>query len=94
MEMSRSRMVDLTAPEPVRGAFGGVYVESQSGEGGFDVRQIQGPGADTSALESVLWSMAEADFLDFALRCILRAQESRDHMAIPGTVMQAALEVD
>ena len=38
VEMSRSRMVDLTAPEPVRGAFGGVYVESQSGEGGFDVR--------------------------------------------------------
>lgn len=94
VEMSRSNLVDLTAPEPVRGAFGGVYVESESGHGGFDVRRIEGAGEDTTALESLLWSMPEADFLDFAIRCILRAQERRVHLAIPGTVSQAALEVD
>jgi hypothetical protein len=94
VEMSRSEMVDLTAPDPVRGAFGGAYVESQTRQGGFDVRHVQSPAPDTSALESVLWSMPEPDFLDFALVCILRAQETRSHMAIPGTVMQAALEVD
>ena len=94
VEMSRSNLVDLTAPEPVRGAFGGVYVESESGHGGFDVRRIQGPGGDTTALESVLWSMPEADFLDFALQCILRAQDRRVQLPIPGTVSQAALEVD
>jgi hypothetical protein len=94
VEIARSELVDFSTPEPVRGAFGGMYVLSTTNDTGFDVRHIQDPVTDTSALESVVWSIPEEDFVDFAMLCIARAQHTREQNAVPGVRDQAILEVD
>jgi hypothetical protein len=94
VEIARSELVDFSSPGPVTGAFGGMYVLSTTNDTGFDVRHIRDPVTDTSALESVVWSIPEEDFVDFAMLCIVRAQQTRELNAVPGAVAQAVLEVD
>ena len=94
VEIARSELVDFASPGQVAGAFGGMYVLSTTNDTGFDVRHIQDPVTDTSALESVVWSIPEEDFVDFAMLCIVRAQQTRALNAVPDLVAQAVLEVD
>lgn len=91
VEIARSEMVDFSSPGQVTGAFGGMYVLSTTNETGFDVRMLQDPAEpSTAALESVVWSIAQDRFVDYAIMCISRAHH--EQMAMPGVVEQAELE--
>jgi hypothetical protein len=94
VEIARSELVDFSTPGRVAGAFGGMYVLSTTNDTGFDVRHLQDPVTDTSALETVAWSIPEEDFVDFAMLCIARAQHTRELNTVPGVGGQAILEVD
>lgn len=94
VEIARSEMVDFSSPGRVTGAFGGMYVLSTTAETGFDVQHIRDPVTDTSALETVVWSISEDDFVDFAMTCMERAQEAQAQGFLPGTIAQADLVVD
>lgn len=94
VEIARSELLDFSSADPPLGMFGGTYVPSTTGDTGFDVRHIQGPSSDTGALESVVWSICEEDFVDFAMLCIARTQQSQGMQIVPGMLTQADLEVD
>jgi hypothetical protein len=94
VEIARSELVDFAAPEPRKGAFGGMFVECNIGRTGFDVRRIQSPPDDTAALESVLWCIAEDQFVDTALACINQSWAAPARAQAPGPMMDAALEID
>jgi len=94
VEISRSELVDLAAPDQPKGAFGGTYVQSNTHQAGFDVRSLQTLSEDTGALESVVWSITEEDFMEIALARLHEAQVTQARMAVPGPMTQAALEVE
>jgi len=95
VEIARSELVDFTAPNQPQGAFGGIYVPSTSNPWGFDVRYLQEPSMDTGSLESVVWSIPEDEFVDFATLCVIRALNGPDNLvpavvSVPVAIQQAS----
>ena len=74
VEITRSELVDLHAPDPVRGVFGGLFVPCCVNGAGFEVAYLQGDREGIRELESVRWAIPESMFLGTALSRILQMQ--------------------
>jgi hypothetical protein len=74
VEITRSDLVDLHAPDPVRGVFGGIFVPCSVNGAGFEVAYLQGDRDGIRELESIRWAIPESMFLGTALSRILPMQ--------------------
>lgn len=74
VEITRSDWVDLHAPAPPMGVFGGIYVPCTVESAGFEVGCLYGLGTAPRELESVMWVIPEDLFLPTALSRILLPQ--------------------
>lgn len=95
VELARTGLVDLEAPDPVAGAFGGSYVPSSVPGIGFEIRHFEGRDDRPRELDSVVWYTAQHTFLNFALECILQGQRTQwQRLVQHGSMQETIIVID